>query len=615
VATPVLTVFAPGHRSFERAVDRLPFVIGRDSTCDLQLDFPWISRRQLVLEAGEEGITVRVEGKTDVVLNELRLEDPIRLSPGDRLDAGAVTILFDAARAHPIPLHDRATGQPTLSVPVARVMRPDAPDPHLARLGAASVALTEAEDPDQVCTRAARALMEAVDARGAAVMLLDSTGAASAIGACGVPISGAPKPLIESAIRDASTLSTQDDDRPVLAAPLSGTHGVLYAVRSAGDAPFGDTHALFATLLGHLTGPAYEAARRREAGTKERDRLAAERELLLRDIERRGRFGALIGKSPPMQKLAQSVAKVAPTDATVLVLGETGAGKELVAREIHMRSGRAEKPFFALNCAALPEGLIESELFGHRKGAFTGADRDRAGAFELAAGGTVFLDEIGELPPSAQAKVLRVLDRREVLPLGASRAVAIDVRLVAATHRDLQQEVAAQRFRQDLYYRLNVFPLRLPALRERPEDVAPLVEHFLAESAVARTKNVRSITPRALAALTACPFPGNVRELAHVVQRAVILCDASETIDLAHLPDELAPPPPSTAAPALSGTRYAVPETITSLREAVGQFERAVMQRELDRDGWNRTRTAERLDVSLRAFMDKLKKYDLKGPR
>ncbi len=608
---PVLTVFAPGHRSFERAVDRLPFVVGRDTTCDLSLDFPWISRRQLVIEAGEDGLTARSEGRAEVLLNAEVLVGPTLLAPGDRLDAGAITLLFDAARAHPIPLDDRHTAAPTLSMPVARVLQ-DAPDPLLVKLGQASVALATADDAEEVCTRAAQHLIDAIGARGAALVRLDGE-RASIIGARGAPITRASKALLQSALDEAATVAAREDG-PLLVAPVAGPlRGALYATRLAGEPDFDQGAALFATLLAHLTGPAFEAAQRRDAQGAHGARLAAEREALLRDIERRGRFGALIGKSEPMRKLAGLIAKVAPTEATVLITGETGAGKELVAREVHTRSARAERSFLALNCAALPEGLIESELFGHRKGAFTGADRDRKGVLELAEGGTVFLDEVGELPLSAQAKVLRALDRKEVMPLGASRPVTVDVRLVAATHRDLSAEVAAGRFRQDLYYRLAVFPVRLPPLRERRDDLASLAEHFLAESAEARTKGVRTLTPRALAALARHPFPGNVRELAHVMVRAAILADAGEPIDLPHLPDELCGQV-EVAADAPLETEYRVPDVIPSLRDEVARFERAVIVRELERDGWHRTRTAQRLDVSLRAFMDKLKKYEIKGP-
>jgi transcriptional regulator with PAS, ATPase and Fis domain len=384
---------------------------------------------------------------------------------------------------------------------------------------------------------------------------------------------------------------------------------VLYADRERGARAFDAADASFATVLAHLLGPALDAARRAAETVEARDRYKDQSDELLRDIERRGGFGALIGTSGPMRKLASNIEKVARTDATVLIGGETGAGKELVAREVHQRSGRSRGPFLALNCAALPETLIESELFGHKKGAFTGADRDRRGIFELARGGTVFLDEIGELPAAAQAKLLRVLEAREVLPVGAEQSLPVDVRLIAATHRDLGKEVGLGHFRQDLFYRLNVFPIAIPALRDRSDDLEALVEHFLARSGEARRKHIQAPTERALRALSGYRFPGNVRELAHLVERAVILADDGEALDLDHLPEEVISALPAPSASVASRPGEALHR---SLRGEVEAFERALILRELERDGWNRTRTAKRLDISLRSFMDKLKKYALK---
>jgi transcriptional regulator with GAF, ATPase, and Fis domain len=372
-----------------------------------------------------------------------------------------------------------------------------------------------------------------------------------------------------------------------------------------------------ATVLAHLLGPALDAARRNVEAALQQERLSAQRAELTRDIERRGRFGELVGASPSMRKMAAAIAKVAPTDTTVLVHGETGSGKELVAREIHQRSPRAEGPFFAINCAALPETLIESELFGHRRGAFSGADKDRRGIFELAEGGTVFLDEIGELPLLAQAKVLRFLETREVLPLGGERTIKVDVRLVAATHRDLVAEVSKSRFRQDLLFRLNVFPVTIPALRNRLEDVPALVEHFLGKNPEAQKKGLRAAAPEALAALCGYAYPGNVRELAHIIERAAILADEGGTIETTHLPDDVLSAAPSEAGSAAAEvvSEAAMPaEPPKTLRGAVEAFERALIIHELERDGWNRTRTARRLEISLRAFMDKLRRYAIKGP-
>ena len=233
--------------------------------------------------------------------------------------------------------------------------------------------------------------------------------------------------------------------------------------------------------------------------------------------------GALVGRSPAMRHVREQIAQVAATDSTVLVTGETGTGKELVARALHEQSARRERPLVTLNCAALPRELVESELFGHEKGAFTGALAQRRGRFELADGGTLLLDEVGELPLEAQAKLLRVLQERQFERVGGTRSVRVDVRLVAATHRDLQAEVAAGRFRADLFYRLNVFPIALPPLRERREDIALLLEHALRRLARRLARPVSGIAPSFLAAAAVYDWPGNVRELQNVVERALIV--------------------------------------------------------------------------------------------
>ena len=237
---------------------------------------------------------------------------------------------------------------------------------------------------------------------------------------------------------------------------------------------------------------------------------------------------AVVGDSAALRHVLEQAALVAPADSTVLILGETGTGKELLAREIHARSRRAHGPFVAVNCAALPDTLLESELFGHEKGAFTGAVARKPGKFELAQRGTLFLDEIGDLPLAAQAKVLRVLQERELVRLGGASPVAINVRLIAATNRDLDTEIQEGRFRSDLFYRLSVFPIRMPPLRDRPEDIAALVRHFASRFAQREHTSVPAITAAALERLVAYPWPGNVRELQNVVERAVILARGGE---------------------------------------------------------------------------------------
>jgi formate hydrogenlyase transcriptional activator len=252
--------------------------------------------------------------------------------------------------------------------------------------------------------------------------------------------------------------------------------------------------------------------------------MLAEATLVVEDGFRREPNGdAIIGESSALQDVLRQVATVAPTDATVLLQGETGAGKELIARAVHQQSGRRHHPFVTVNCAAIPSGLLESELFGHERGAFTGAIAQKIGRFELAHRGTLFLDEIGDMPVELQPKLLRVLQEQEFERLGSTRTQRVDVRLVTATNRDLAQLVEAGRFRADLYYRLNVFPITVPPLRHRPEDIPPLVRHFVRHYARHLHKRIDAIPAEAMEALTHYPWPGNVRQLQNVIERAVIL--------------------------------------------------------------------------------------------
>jgi formate hydrogenlyase transcriptional activator len=254
-----------------------------------------------------------------------------------------------------------------------------------------------------------------------------------------------------------------------------------------------------------------------------RDQVNAENLELRAQLGQSPWFEDIVGDSTPMRRVLERVEQVATTDATVLITGETGTGKELVARAIHQRSPRAREPFIKVNCAAIPETLLASELFGHERGAFTGAVERRRGRFELADRGTIFLDEIGELAPDTQVTLLRVLQEREFERLGGSRTVKVDVRIVAATNRDIASDVAEGRFRSDLYYRLNVFPVHVPALREHPEDIVPLVAHFAAKYAARFRRPVTRVSPQAMRELMAHDWPGNVRELEHVIERAVIV--------------------------------------------------------------------------------------------
>lgn len=315
------------------------------------------------------------------------------------------------------------------------------------------------------------------------------------------------------------------------------------------------------------------------------------------DVQRADRFGHLVGRSAPMRRVCEQVARVAGTSVTVFITGESGTGKELVARTVHDMSRRRDKPFLAVNCGAISPHLIESEIFGHERGSFTGAERQRQGFFERAHGGTLFLDEITEMPPALQVKLLRVLESGTYMRVGSSVAQESDVRLVAAANRDLARAVADGQLREDLMYRLNVFPIAMPPLRERPDDIPPLVAHFLQEIGQ-REGRLRQITPAALERLARHPWPGNVRELRNALQRAWVMA-AGDEIDETWLPAV-----PSRAG--AGGLSFAVGTPL----EAV---QREVILATLAHCGQNRERTAALLGVSLKTLYNRLKTYGVQG--
>ena len=299
------------------------------------------------------------------------------------------------------------------------------------------------------------------------------------------------------------------------------------------------------------------------------------------------------------------VERVAPMRTTVLITGESGTGKECVARAIHQRSDRANKPCLVVNCGALPEALMESELFGHEKGAFTGATGRHVGIFREAEGGTVMLDEVGELSLPLQVKLLRVLQERKVKPVGSSQEIPIDIRILAATNRDVEVEVAEGRFRQDLYYRLNVIRVELPPLRDRAQDIAALAERFVQRFAREMGKDVRGLTPDALRALERYKFPGNVRELENVIERAVALA-GSRAIGLGDMPREV-----SGLASAAGPNLVSLPEEGCNLDEVIGEIERRLMLEALERSGGVRKAAAQLLGITFRSLRYRLQKHDL----
>ncbi len=332
-------------------------------------------------------------------------------------------------------------------------------------------------------------------------------------------------------------------------------------------------------------------------------RRAAEKAVLARRalaVERIAESGGepMIGESPAMGDLRALVERIAAADAPVLVTGETGSGKELVARAVHARSPRSRGPFVVVNCGALQEGLLESELFGHERGAFTGAVRSREGLVEAAQGGTLFLDEIGEMPPSLQVKLLRALQDGEVRRVGSNRVRRVDVRFIAATNRDLGEAVRKGEFREDLYYRIRVLPLAVPPLRDRPGDIPALVARFLARARSGRSSPLE-VGPRAMAALQAYAWPGNVRELRNIVERMAVLAPGG-TLDAAQVPSEVRAPGTSPAEPGGEGFAPDLP---------LEEVERRHILRVLDASGGNKTRAAEVLGITVRTLYNRLDAY------
>jgi two-component system response regulator AtoC len=344
---------------------------------------------------------------------------------------------------------------------------------------------------------------------------------------------------------------------------------------------------------------------------EERERLFRENQSLHKQIRSGGQepetgLGELVAHSRQMLDMFRTVRKIAEFKTTVLIDGESGTGKELIARAIHRLSPRSGGPFIAVNCGAIPDTLLESELFGHRKGAFTDANRDRKGLFEEASNGTLFLDEIGELPIGLQVKLLRVLQEGEVRRLGDSQDIKVDVRVVAATARDLSAEVGRGAFREDLFYRLNVFALHLPALRERREDIPLLIDHFLARMNARMGLAVTGTSPEAMRVLIEYDWPGNVRELENSIERAIVLCEGSQ-IEVDALPERL-----RRTSAAKTATPPGEPEDDDlSIKRASRRSEEALIRRALQKTRGNRTRAAELLEISHRALLYKIKEYGI----
>ncbi len=367
--------------------------------------------------------------------------------------------------------------------------------------------------------------------------------------------------------------------------PMTGRNGMVgvLTLGTSREEAFSQDDLPFLTQIARQVAIAIENARTFTEVADEKNKLALEKLYLEDELRSELKFEQIVGKSEALRRVLEQIETVAPTDSTVLVYGETGSGKELIARAVHNLSARKSGAFVKLNCAAIPTGLLESELFGHEKGAFTGAISQRIGRFELANRGTMFLDEIGEVPLELQPKLLRVLQEREFERLGSTRTLRSDARLIAATNRDLEALVREQKFRSDLYYRLNVFPVRVPALRERPEDIPLLVRHFVQQFSRQLSKTIDAIPAETMNALVRYPWPGNIRELQNVIERAVILTTGPVLTVRSEDLHPVEPPPASPPAPAANGVPAA---PASNIRHALEEAERQQIRAALEKSNW-----------------------------
>jgi two-component system response regulator HydG len=395
-------------------------------------------------------------------------------------------------------------------------------------------------------------------------------------------------------------LRAEDPEATVLVVSAHGTIAAAVEAMRAGAIDFIEK-PFPPELLRARVEKAIEIARERRGARADRARAEALDADRVREHDPHG----LVGRSEPIRRVLDQVRKVAPTDATAMVLGESGTGKELVARALHDGSLRRERPFVSVSCAAIPEGLLESELFGHERGAFTGAVRRKLGRFELAHEGTLFLDEVGEIPLPIQVKLLRVLQERRFERVGGEESIEVDVRLVSATNRDLARMVAEGRFREDLYYRLNVVPIVLPPLRDRPGDVEELARFFLGRSAPRLGRQVTGFSPEALELLRRHAWPGNVRELENVVEQALVFVEGS-LVRPEDLPDGLRRAPAPAALPAPTGDR--------SLTEVLEDLERQLILAAYEKAKGVKAETARLLGIKPSALYYKLEKYGIVNP-
>jgi DNA-binding NtrC family response regulator len=613
--------------------------VGRDENSLVQLTDPTVSRHHGLIDLRDGALCYVAQKRT--LINGAEVATPHRLAAGDELVLGGTKLAYLPVDGVALT---RASSHVTMEVGSRQLLaltgRDDRARRHLAALAQLGDRLRSetAAGRDAVARAACDAARTALDAQRAFVLSAGKRPApvAAAIGPGESSQLQVPADLADKVIQQRQVITAESGGRALIAAPIhGGTDDVvaLLWVDRKGSA-WEETDALAVGCVAHLTGAAWVGADTREQLTRRADAL-----------EERLADGDFIGRSAAAQRVIDFVTRVGPSDATILLGGESGSGKEMVARAIHAASRRSKGPCVAVNCAALTESLIESELFGHEKGAFTGATEKKAGRFEMADRGTLFLDEVGELPLGLQTKFLRVLEERRFERVGGQKAIEVDVRVVAATNRDLAEMAKRGTFREDLYYRLSVIHIEVPPLRERLDDVPLLAEHFLARFRHQAARRISGFSREALDAMTRYPWPGNVRELRNAVERAIVLGDR-DLIMAQDLPPQVlaqsglprlrnSPPTPplgSSISTAVAAVPPATPSSAPPPTQHVPAIDaspapaaapaRARSLRELEKEGilaalaatnGNKAQAAAILDIDRSTLYKKLKDYGIEG--
>jgi transcriptional regulator with GAF, ATPase, and Fis domain len=612
-------------------------VVGRGEGSLVLLTDPTVSRQHGSIELRDGALCwVDDSGKPRTLINGVPAA--LRaLEAGDEVVIGATKLLF-------VPIDGvavtRAASHVTLEVGSHQLLALTGTDPgeprarrHLAALAALGDRLRAetAAGRDAIARAACDAALTALAARRAFVLAVSPGGrgrvtpVAAAIAAAEPPQLQTPAELVDKVVHAKQIVTAETGGRALIAAPVHGAGddviGILWIDRSA--TPWDPVDTLAAGCLAHLTGAAWAAA-------DARDQLARRADALDEQLNGPPADADFVGRSAAAHRMIAFVTRVGPSDATVLLGGESGSGKEMVARAIHRASRRAKGPYVAINCAALTETLIESELFGHEKGAFTGATEKKPGRFEMADRGTLFLDEVGELPLGLQTKFLRVLEERRFERVGGQKSIDVDVRLVAATNRDLADMVKRGTFREDLYYRLSVIHIDVPPLRDRLDDVPLLAEFFLARFRGQAARRIAGFAPDALAAMARYAWPGNVRELRNAVERAIVLGDGAQII-AADLPPQIlaatpprhrasSPTPPlgsfSAGVPAVSIDPPAAPRSTPAPApppRSLRDLEKQGILAALAATGGNKAQAAAILEIDRSTLYKKLKDYDIES--